>query len=211
MGARLQSARCGLPRPRLPLPRLSLRSTLETPARRRARAWDARAVNSAPRRDGTEAHGPAPGAGGARAGPSAGPLSKAPPRRCSRASSGAVGAFLPGSRRAGGEVRRVFPQRRPWLAPCATASAGASPTPAFSVFSTLAAGPPRAGLTVPRCVPLVTSEAPTGHWDIIFRKCVVTSWNGQGRSPHFTLEGRLGVQRRGLRGPRERSGIPLGR
>lgn len=116
MGARLQSARCGLPRPRLPRPRLSLRSSLETPARRRARAWDAHAVNSAPRRDGTEAHGPAPGAGGARAGPSAGPLSKAPPRRCSRASSGAVGAFLPGSRRAGGEVRRVFPQRRPWLA-----------------------------------------------------------------------------------------------
>lgn len=61
----------------------------------------------------------------------------------------------------------------------------------------------RAGLTVPRCVPLVTSEVPTGHWDIIFRKCLVTSWKRQGRSPHFTLEGRLGVQRRGLRGPRE--------
>lgn len=209
MGARLQSARCGLPRLRLPLPRLSLRSTLETPARRRARAWDAHAVNSAPRCDGTEAHGPAPGAGGARAGPSAGPLSKAPPRRCSRASSGAVGAFLPGSRRAGGEVRRAFSRSGgPGSRPVPRPAPGPHQHPRFLSFPPW---PPRAGLTVPRCVPLVTSEVPAGHWDIIFRKCLVTSWNGQGRSPHFTLEGRLGVQRRGLRGPRERSGIPLGR
>lgn len=104
-------------------------------------------------------------------------------------------------RRRGGQTR--FPAAAALArALCHGQRQGLTNTRVFCLFH-LGAGPPRAGLTVPRCVPLVTSEVPTGHWDIIFRKCLVTSWNGQGRSPHFTLEGRLGVQRRGLRGPRE--------